>query len=58
MRVVRRITAITKQEYFFLICQVANRARDWNLILLGVLVDPCLRIKFGNLLLVLDGSCR
>lgn len=51
---IRSIAPVTQEKHILVICQVADGAGRQLLLLLGVVVEPCLRIKLGDLFLVFD----
>lgn len=47
------IAVVAKEKDIFVVGAITDRARP-RLLLFGILVKPCLRIKLGDLLLVLN----
>lgn len=48
------IAAVAKKKDIFVVGAITDRARPRLLLFFGILIKPCLRVKLGDLLLVLD----
>lgn len=61
--VIWRVTAVTQEQNILVIGGIADWTWYGFLLFFGILIQPCERIKLGNLLLVFDfvlgqeGSC-
>jgi hypothetical protein len=48
------IAAVAKEENIFVVGMIADRAWLHFLLFFGILVEPCLRVKLGDLFFVLN----